>query len=314
MKKTLLKVAISLLLIAALLYGADVPSLLARFRGVNPWNLLAATLVMFSLSFAHAARWATIIRANGGRMGFAMALKLVLVGYFFSQALPSSVGGDAMRIWQAHRAGLSLGTALNSVILDRLIALAALLIMTAVALPWLMGLVIAPAIRWAFVFVLTAGMVGFAVLFALTRLPGSVFRRWKITRAAVQLSEAARETLLNAGSGFVTLALSVGVHIGVALVVFILAEALGVRVSLMHCIFLVPLVMLVTLIPISIAGWGVREGAMVVAFGLIQVPRSDAIAVSLLFGATLLATSLPGGVLWWRTGRRTVDNTNTPVS
>jgi uncharacterized membrane protein YbhN (UPF0104 family) len=59
--------------------------------------------------------------------------------------------------------------------------------------------------------------------------------------------------------------------------------------------------MMVTLIPISIAGWGVRESAMVVAFGLIQVPRSDAIAVSLLFGMTLLVTGLPGGVLWWRT-------------
>ncbi len=313
MKKISLKVAISLLLIAALLYGADVPSMLARFRGVNPWYLFAATLVMFSLSFAHAARWVTIIRVNSGHMGFATALKLVLVGYFFSQALPSSVGGDAMRIWQAHRAGLSLGTALNSVVLDRLIALAALLIMTAVALPWLMDLVIPPAIRWAFVFVLMAGAVGFAVLLALSRLPESLFR-WKLIRAAARLSEAAQRTLLTTGSGFVTLVLSVVVHVGVAFVVFMLAGALGVKVSLVHCIFLVPLVMLVTLIPISIAGWGVREGAMVVAFGLIQVPRSDAIAVSLLFGATLLVVSLPGGVLWWRTGRQATGNTNTTLS
>lgn len=300
MKKTLLKALISLLLIVALLNGADVPSLLTRFQGVNPWSLFAAALVMFSLAFVHAARWVTIIRANGGRMRFSTSLRLVFVGYFFSQALPSSVGGDAMRIWQAHRAGLSLGTALNTVILDRLIALAALLIMTAVALPWLKDLAIDSPIRWAFVLVLMAGAVGFAALLILNRLPEFVFR-WKVARAAARLSEAARKTLLNAESGFATLALSVGVHIGVSLVVFMLADALGVRVSLMHCILLVPLVMLVTLIPISIAGWGVREGAMVVAFGLIQVPRSDAIAVSLLFGMTLLVTGLPGGVLWWRT-------------
>jgi hypothetical protein len=115
--------------------------------------------------------------------------------------------------------------------------------------------------------------------------------------------------------------MSMGAHVGVAVMVFLLADALGVRVSLMNCIFLVPLVMLTTLIPISIAGWGVREGAMVVAFGLIQVPRSDALAVSVLFGAMLLATSLPGGVLfWWRTGHQaalplsTTNNISTIVS
>lgn len=300
MKKTLLKVAVSLLLIAVLLHGADVPGLITRFHGINPWFLLLAALVMFLLAFAHAARWAAIIRANGGRMRFATSLKLVFEGYFFSQALPSSIGGDAMRIWQAHRSGLSLGTALNTVVLDRLIALAALLIMTAVALPWLTDLVVDPALRWAIVLVLVGGAGGFAALLVLNRLPEFVFR-WKVVRAALQLSEAARKTLLNASSGSLTLVLSVGVHVGVALVVFILAGALDVRVGLAHCIILVPLVMLVTLLPISIAGWGVREGAMVVALGLIQVSRSDALAVSVLFGATLLVTSLPGGVLWWRT-------------
>ena len=320
MKKTLLKAAISLLLIATLLHGADLPGLVARFRGVNPWNLVAAALVMFSLSLAQAARWAIIIRANGGHMGFAMSLKLVLVGYFFSQALPSSIGGDAIRIWQAHRSGLALGMAMNTVVLDRLAALAALLIMTAMALPWLMDLVIDSPMRWAFVFVVMAGTAAFAALFFLTRLPKSVFR-WRVARAAAQLSDAARKTLLNAGTGAVTVAMSMGAHVGVAVMVFLLADALGVRVSLMNCIFLVPLVMLTTLIPISIAGWGVREGAMVVAFGLIQVPRSDALAVSVLFGAMLLATSLPGGVLfWWRTGHQaalplsTTNNISTIVS
>jgi hypothetical protein len=172
--------------------------------------------------------------------------------------------------------------------------------MTAVALPWLMDLVVDPTLRWAVVLVLFGGACGFTVLFVLNRLPAFVFR-WKVVRAAMQLSEAARPILLNASSGSHTLVLSFGVHLGVALVVFILAGALGVGVSLGHCIILVPLVMLVTLLPISIAGWGVREGAMVVALGLIQVSRSDALAVSVLFGVTLLVTSLPGGALWWRT-------------
>jgi hypothetical protein len=61
-------------------------------------------------------------------------------------------------------------------------------------------------------------------------------------------------------------------------------------------------VILVTVVPISIAGWGVREGAMVVAFGFINVPASAAFAVSVLFGLTLAAASLPGSILWWLSG------------
>lgn len=298
------------MLIALLLYGADVPSLLVRFRSIDLWSLMAAILVMFSRTFAHAARWATIIRANDGHIAFAQSFKLILMGYFFNQALPSAVGGDVIRVWQARQAGLSLGTALNTVVLDRLLALAALLIMSTAALPWLMDLIIDPALRWALALVLITGTLGFAVLLVLNRLPEYVFR-WRLARAAVKLSNATRKTLLHIGPCLITLVLSVAIHFGMALVVFILAGALGVKISLIHCIFLVPLVMLVSLIPISMAGWGVREGAMVVAFGLIQVPQSDAIAVSVLFGATLLLTSLPGGLLWWRSGHPTVANLST---
>jgi len=267
--------------------------------------------VMLLHAFAHAARWAAIIRANGGNMRFVTSLKLVFGGYFFSQLLPSSIGGDAMRIWQAHRSGLSLGAAVNTVILDRLIALAALLIMTVGSLPWLMELVVDPAMQLGILLVILGGAGSIAALLLLNRLPEFVLRL-KVVRAFLQLSEVARRTMLNASSCSITLLLSVGVHLGGALTVFILASALGVTLSLAHCIFLVPLVMLVTLLPISIAGWGVREGAMVIALGLTQVSRSDALAVSVLFGATLLVTSLPGGVLWWQTNLSSSNTTSHP--
>jgi hypothetical protein len=86
------------------------------------------------------------------------------------------------------------------------------------------------------------------------------------------------------------------------------------EVSLRDCILLVPPVILVTVVPISIAGWGVREGAMVVAFGFINVPASAAFAVSVLFGLTLAAASLPGALLWWLSGysvRNIAGNTAT---
>ena len=68
------------------------------------------------------------------------------------------------------------------------------------------------------------------------------------------------------------------------------------------CVLLVPPVILITVVPVSIAGWGVREGAMVVAFGFLNVPANAAFAVSVLFGLTLAVASLPGSLFWWLGG------------
>jgi hypothetical protein len=61
---------------------------------------------------------------------------------------------------------------------------------------------------------------------------------------------------------------------------------------------LVPLVVLVSMLPVSVAGWGVREGAMVVALGAVGVDRATALTTSVLFGLALAATGIPGGLLW----------------
>ena len=65
-----------------------------------------------------------------------------------------------------------------------------------------------------------------------------------------------------------------------------------------HCLVIVPPVLLLSVVPISLAGWGVREGAMVVAFGFVDIPIADAFALSVTMGLSLLLAGLPGGVIW----------------
>jgi hypothetical protein len=56
--------------------------------------------------------------------------------------------------------------------------------------------------------------------------------------------------------------------------------------------------MLISMVPISIAGWGVREGAMVSAFGLVGLRAADALAMSIVFGLIVSLVGVPGGVIW----------------
>ena len=93
-------------------------------------------------------------------------------------------------------------------------------------------------------------------------------------------------------------ALSVGIHLLNVLAMYLIARGLEIEVGIVTAVVLLPPVLLLSLLPISVAGWGVREGATVVALSLAGVPSYQSLAVSICFGLCALAISLPGGVLW----------------
>jgi hypothetical protein len=61
---------------------------------------------------------------------------------------------------------------------------------------------------------------------------------------------------------------------------------------------LIPPIMLITMMPISIAGWGVREATMMVAFGYAGLAQTDGTVVSILFGAVYFIVGAAGGLVW----------------
>ena len=87
-------------------------------------------------------------------------------------------------------------------------------------------------------------------------------------------------------------------HVNIAVCVFVLASGLNLDVRLFDCIVLMPPVLLVMTVPISIGGWGVRENAMVLAFGLVGMSQQSATVLGLLLGFMTLAIALPGGLIW----------------
>lgn len=299
--KPLIKIAISVVLIGIVLRAFDVRGVVAHIAKVDVLTLLMVVALALSIAVLHTLRWLAVVNANGSRLPFKTALQVVLIGHFFNQALPSSVGGDAVRIWCAYRAGLTFGAAANTVIIDRAVTLFSLLVLSAAGLPWLFDIVTDPVARWALSTVICAGVAGFGAFLAIRRLP-QVVTRWRAVRALLALAALARNVMFNARYALPAILLSVASFIGFAVIVACLARAMQVEVRVLDCILLVPPVILVTVVPISIAGWGVREGAMVVAFGFINVPASAAFAVSVLFGLTLAAASLPGALLWWLSG------------
>ena len=83
-----------------------------------------------------------------------------------------------------------------------------------------------------------------------------------------------------------------------SLAVFLIARSLALDIDVLTCLVLVPPVILLTILPISMAGWGVRELGMISALGYAGVASADALLISLTLGVFVVLLSLPGGWIW----------------
>ena len=301
-----LKGAVSVGLIWYLIDHTDLRIDPARFLDIAPVYIGLALLVSAVQYAICVWRWQAVLRAIGQPLPTATVFRLFLIGTFFNQTLPSSVGGDAFRIYLAHKAGQTLSGAVNGVMLERVAIVAAIPLLAGVMLPWLLPRLEAVIATWAMASVAllaAASVVGIAVLTLLERLPAAV-RHWRAVSVLTRLGGDARRLFLVPQHAARVLALSVAGHANVSLCIYVLATGLGVGIDLSDSLALFPLVLLATTLPVSIGGWGVREGAMIAAFALVGVAGEDTFVVSVLFGLLVIAISLPGGIVWLMSQQR----------
>ncbi len=295
-----LKVAVSGALIVFLLSRVDLAEARDRVLQVAPEMLALSFLGLAIQVVICCFRWRAVLRPMGTDIPFWAAFRLFFIGGFFNQVLPSAVGGDAVRMYLAYRRGLTLGSAINSVMLERVATLSGLLMVMAVILPVFLSRVGVEAGGWAIPVVLVSLFAVVLLIVALSlldRLPES-FRRWRLVRGLALLAGDTRKVFRSPVAAAKAIAWSALGHVNLAFIVFILAVGLQLEVTLIDCLALFPPVLLLMAVPVSIAGWGVREGGMVVAFGFVGVPAEAALVLSLLFGLIVLIGSLPGAVLW----------------
>ena len=113
-----------------------------------------------------------------------------------------------------------------------------------------------------------------------------------------ELSREGRRLFMHPGRCGAVLGLSV-FTIALTIVAFkFIADGIGSRLPLGIWTMVVPPVTLIQLLPVSLAGWGVRETALVVALGSCGVPAEAALATSILLGMCMILVGLPGGLIW----------------
>jgi len=265
--------------------------------------LVVISTLILSLHFiVSTARWQAVLVALGISFGFAKTLRIIFISNFFNQLLPSSVGGDAVRIYKVHKAGLTVSTSINSVMLERLSTILGLFLMVTAFLPLFVERIHETEIvgfQWVLLFFAGCAFLGTGAIMLLDRLPQSLMH-WRLVRGGAALARDTRTVFLHGSRTIQIVILAVIGQIITALSVWVLGLALsyGNQLTLIDCMVLVPLVILVTTIPVSIAGWGIREASMVTALGLIGIAPESALILSVLLGLQILILAVPGGIIW----------------
>ncbi len=276
----------------------DLGPVAMRLTNMHAGWATAALAVLFAQLLLTGVRWHFVGQLVGAGIRLGLSVRLILVGQFFNQVLPSSVGGDGVRAWLLSREGISIQHALVSVICDRAAALVLLTVIVACTLPIviLSGDAAIPS-AWPLVIAVDALTVaGLLFLF----LWGKAFSAWLISLARVRplgvIIRDLRLVLLSSVKSLWVAGLTVVVQVMVVMSVYFCALALRVEFGMIHLLML-PLIMLVSSIPISFAGWGLRESAMVTGLGFAGISGADALAISISFGIAQLLVGLPGAVV-----------------
>ncbi|MDX3965939.1 MAG: lysylphosphatidylglycerol synthase transmembrane domain-containing protein [Bradyrhizobium sp.] len=289
-----------LLSVAVLVYiarGLDLGQLRTRLVSVDPVLFVVALALIFFQTFVLNGRWELIMRALGVSLDWLAGWRILMISLWFNQVLPSSVGGDAVRMWLLRQRGVQWSEAVKGVAADRFTALIGLIVLMVAGLPFLLSRVSNPAAILAIGGLTLAGVAGTVVLLTLDRLPKRLIALPAIA-SFVRFGALVRFLLLQSERRGLLFGSALLIHLVTAAACYALARGVGAQLSILDAGILIPPVVLLTAVPISISGWGVREGAMVACLGLAGVPSEEALSVSLLLGAISVIVGLVGGVIW----------------
>ena len=267
------------------------------------WVFLAFSLQLLAV-FPAVQRWRLILRNFDVQMGFVPLLKLALIGSFFNLFLPTGIGGDFIRAFYLSRnVGRGISSILTTILLERSGGLCALLLIGTISSA-LSDLEVSgiPAV-YLFLILLT----GYTLINLLLFLPWThtqldlQLKRWRFDSIAAQMELIYQglQTLRRNGRALGgSLLLSLIVQFDAILIMWLLAQAIGITASFSTFLIFIPLINLTLMIPLTKSGFGLREGAYYLLFSQVGLPAEMSITLSLMSYLVLLLAGLPGALFY----------------
>ncbi|ROO30457.1 hypothetical protein SAOR_01155 [Salinisphaera orenii MK-B5] len=302
-RAALLRLSVTVILLGLVAWRLDTAEIAAQLGTIAPGWALAALALTVPQVVVSAWRWRLTAHGIGLDLRLPVAVREYYLATFLNQILPGGVLGDATRAWRHARHNDNRG-AVHAVLIERLSGQLAMLLIAALAVLQARGLRqgVARAFEQIDPWAATGGFILLAGGGLLTAFLVRGSRRMAIH--LLSLIDSLGRGLL--GRRMVALQLASSLLVAASYVgVFVLcAQALGLDRGAQSLWMLAPPVLLAMAIPLSVAGWGLREGAAAVIWSLAGLPAQEGVAISITYGLIVLVSSLPGLVVLARGGRR----------
>lgn len=274
--------------------------------GQKPFLLITAVALFLIQSLLAGFRLPPILSIYGSTATPAECIRIWLVGLFTSQILVTFIAGDAFRVWLLRKKDIPLQTATKAIVFDRLFGLVILLCLSLLSALILLTHPFEDDIRtklWvisALCGVFLIGFTGSPLFLKMLFILPDFLRNHKVFIAFIDLISIAKTGFECWSPTLKTSIMGLIMHVLNAVILWVILRQLGQDISFFTVALITFPIILLTLLPISFAGWGVRESAMIAGLALFGVPSATAMATSLIYGLCLLLSSLPGGIILFR--------------
>jgi len=302
---TFIKLIISFALVAFLIKRIGISSIIEEISSVSILWICFALLIFLISHFIGSYQWWLLLRYEDIAIKLSKAVGFYFVGLFFNNFLPSSLGGDLFRMFDINKYSSKGTSAVSSVIIDRFMGFFVLSCFAVLAFPmiiienlmyrqYIMYFIVFIGI-WIFILFLFFNKKfakPFAWIYEKLAPEGIHLKTREIYRKIHTFGRSRSLFLKLILISIVIQSLRISMH-------YLVSRSMGVNVSFKYFFFIIPFIAIMSSLPISIGGIGIRESIGMILFNAIAGIQND-IAVSIEFLAYLIAifSSIPGGLIF----------------
>lgn len=287
----IVKITISAALLSWLISVIDTQAVLSHLTAIEPLYLLAVFAISISGLFISTEKWRLLLISIEQKPSFFALLRLFWIGAFFNNFLPGRTGGDVVRAYGVARHTQDKTPATLTVVVDRVLNLIALLGIALIAIIWSPQVLPESMRNYSLmvIFILCGmGLLGVGLFWIISK---KVTRLNSIVLFVKTLAQKPIQMTVAIGLAFLyqtTMILSN----------YIIALGLGLKLSPSIFFIVIPLTALATMVPISLNGWGLREGAYALSFQTFGVAPELAITLSVVAALCMIGVSSIGGLFY----------------
>ncbi len=299
----LIKTAVTGLLFYLLFKKVDFRDFGATLKNARLALLFGSFALLWVAHYICIFRWRMLMRPLMPVFSLLRLFQIYCIGLFFNLAFPTAVGGDVVKMYYAGKPTRHYAQSFAATFLDRDSGMLAMMLIACVGtflLPATSSEIPIALIVWlSFGAFVAANVVIFMP--ALHRLLTWMLHAMHLPRFATRvdaISSAFQIMAKHPGILFDSLLISLINQLLVCVISYIAAEALHIHVAFLYFVVFIPVTTLITMIPVSLSGMGLREYAFVTLFSAIGVAPASSLALALLSSAMIVLSAVPGGIIY----------------